>query len=77
MSLQGTARPEDLAALTKALDDRCRELGLKNGDAGREHLARRVMQLFETGTLSADDLKRELSRPILCRTPGKSPSEFP
>jgi hypothetical protein len=61
---QGTARPEDLATLTKALDDRCRELGLSNGDAGREELGRRVMHLFETDTLSADDLKRELSRSL-------------
>ena len=64
MSLQGTARPEDLATLARALDDRCRELGLSNGDAGREQLVRRVMQIFETGILSADDLKRELSRSL-------------
>ena len=64
MSLHGTACPEDLALLTKALDDRCRELGLANGDPGREQLGRRVMYLFETGTLSADDLKRALSQKI-------------
>jgi hypothetical protein len=62
MSLQGTVSPEDLATLTKVLDDRCRELGLANGDAGREQLARRVMYIFETGALSIDDLKRELSQ---------------
>jgi hypothetical protein len=62
MSLQGIARPEDLAMLTRVLDERCRQLGLANGDAGREQLARRVMYIFETGALSMDDLKRELSQ---------------
>ena len=65
MSLQGTACPEDLALLTKALDDRCRELGLANGDPGREQLGRRVMHLFETGTRSFDDLKRALSEKVV------------
>ena len=62
MAIEGTVSPEDLAALTKALDDRCRELGLANGDPGRERLGRRVMYLFESGALSADDLKRALSQ---------------
>ena len=69
MSLQATACPDDLALLTKALDDRCRELGLAYGDSGREQLARRVMYLFETGTLSVDDLTRELSQARLEQEP--------
>ena len=62
MAPQDTVSAEDLAALTKALDDRCRELGLANGDPGREQLGRRVMYPFETGALSAEDLKRALSQ---------------
>ncbi|TKB29698.1 MAG: hypothetical protein E5W81_33695 [Mesorhizobium sp.] len=65
MSLQGTACPADLAMLTKALDDRCRELGLADGDPGREVLGRRVMDLFASGQLSAEDLKLALSGEIL------------
>lgn len=64
MASENTVSAEDLAALTKALDDRCRELGLANGDPGREQLGRRVMHLFETGALSADDLKRVLSQTL-------------
>ena len=64
MAVTGNVSPEDLAALTKALDDRCRELGLANGDPGREQLGRRIMNLLETGALSADDLKRVLSQTL-------------
>jgi hypothetical protein len=64
MASEDTISPGDLAALTRALDDRCRELGLANGDPGREQLGRRVMHLFETGALTADDLKRILSQTL-------------
>ncbi|RJT27524.1 hypothetical protein D3227_35940 [Mesorhizobium waimense] len=56
--------PQRSSFTTKALDDRCRELGLANGDPGREQLGRRVMHLFETGTLTVDDLKRALHKPL-------------
>ncbi|MCP9230657.1 hypothetical protein NKJ72_11685 [Mesorhizobium sp. M0045] len=64
MSLQGVACPAELTMLTKALDARCRELGLADGDPGREVLGRRVMDLFESGQLSAEDLRLALSGEI-------------
>jgi hypothetical protein len=61
MSIGGTADPQQLAILTRVLDERCKEIGLTKDDPEREALAYRVMTLFQQGVLSVDDLKRALS----------------
>ena len=49
-----------LAALTKLLDDYSTELGIEGDISARDHLAARIMSLFNDGITNPEDIKRNL-----------------
>jgi hypothetical protein len=61
LPFEGIANPEQLAVLTKMLDDHCRNIGLAEGHPEREALAHRVMALFNNGILDIEDLTQALA----------------
>ena len=61
MPFEGIANPEQLAVLTRVLDDHCRNIGLAEDHPEREALAHRVMALFNNGILDIEDLKQALA----------------
>ncbi|GLS41584.1 hypothetical protein GCM10010869_71810 [Mesorhizobium tianshanense] len=60
MILQGIADAEQLATLTRILDDYCEQAGIEGSHPAREHLARRLIALFSGGIDSPDDIKMAL-----------------
>lgn len=60
MSFRGSADAEQLAALTRILDDYCEQAGMDGTHPAREHLARRLIALFSGGIDSPDDIKMAL-----------------
>jgi hypothetical protein len=61
LPFKGIANPEQLAVLTRVLDDHCRNIGLAEDHPERETLAHRVMALFNNGILDIEDLKQALA----------------
>ena len=45
MFYDGSADPQQLAMLTKVLNDYCSEAGIPDGHAAKEHFGRRLMSL--------------------------------
>ncbi len=62
MIFRGMADAEELATLTRILDDYCERAGIKGSHPAREHLARRLMALFRGGVDSPDDIKIAMDR---------------
>ena len=60
MTLRGIADAEQLATLTRILDDYCEQAGIEGSHPAREHLARRLIALFNGGIDSPDDLRMAL-----------------
>lgn len=60
MTSRGIVTPRQLAMLTDALDEFCRENGIRRGSPEHEEASLRVMALFERGISSAEDLARQL-----------------
>ena len=51
---------EQLATLTRILDDYCEQTGFEGSHPAREHLARRLFALFSGGIDSPDDIRMAL-----------------
>jgi hypothetical protein len=51
---------EQLATLTRILDDYCEQAGFEGSHPAREQLARRLFALFSGGIDSPDDIKMAL-----------------
>jgi hypothetical protein len=60
MTLRGIADAEQLATLTRILDDYCEQAGIEGSHPAREHLARRLIALFSGGIDSPDDIRMAL-----------------
>ncbi len=60
MTFRGSADAEQLAALTRILDEYCDQAGMDGTHPAREHLARRLIALFSGGIDSPDDIKMAL-----------------
>ena len=60
MSFRGSADAEQLATLTRILDDYCEQAGMEGTHPAREHLARRLIALFNGGIDSPDDIRMAL-----------------
>jgi hypothetical protein len=60
MTLRGIADAEQLATLTRILDDYCEQAGMEGSHPAREHLARRLIALFSGGIDSPDDIRMAL-----------------
>jgi hypothetical protein len=60
MTNRGMADAEQLATLTRILDDYCELAGMDGTHPAREHLARRLIALFSGGIDSPDDIKMAL-----------------
>jgi hypothetical protein len=61
MTGRGIADAEQLATLTRILDDYCEQAGIEGSHPAREHLARRLIALFSGGIDSPDDLRMALN----------------
>lgn len=60
MPFRDIADAEQLATLTRILDDYCEQTGIEGSHPAREHLARRLIALFQGGIDSPDDIKMAL-----------------
>ena len=60
MTLRGIADADQLATLTKILDDYSEQAGMEGSHPAREHLARRLIALFSGGIDSPDDIRMAL-----------------
>ena len=58
--LSGIADNEQLAKLTKLLEDYAKEVGVDADKAARDRLALRIMTLFNEGVVRPEDIRREL-----------------
>jgi hypothetical protein len=56
----GIADAEQLAELTKILDEYCENAGIKGDHPARERLARRIMSLFNDGIVDREQINRAL-----------------
>lgn len=67
MTISGVASPAQLAILSAALEEYCAEAGFAAADPMREDVARHLLDLFDRGIESLDELKAALraeARPI-------------
>ena len=65
-TLWGIADAEQLAALTKLIDEYSNEMGIHGDTAARDRLAHRVMDLFNEGVTTPEDIRQRLeSNPFL------------
>lgn len=60
MTFRGSVDAEQLATLTRILDDYCEQAGMPGTHPAREHLARRLIALFSGGIDSPDDIRMAL-----------------
>ena len=60
MMLSGIADAEQLAALTKLLDEYSREQGIAGDNAARDRLAVRIIDHFNNGVTRPEDIRRHL-----------------
>ena len=56
----GIANPAQLAELTQLIDDYSKEMGINSDNAARDRLATRVMDLFNEGFTTPEDIRRRL-----------------
>jgi hypothetical protein len=61
MPLSGIFGPEQLAMLSKVLDDYCTECGIERASSDHEYVGYRLMSLFDSGARTAEELKSALS----------------
>jgi hypothetical protein len=62
MTFRGSIDSDQLATLTRILDDYCEQSGIEGSHPAREHLARRFFALFSGGIDSPDDIKMSLDQ---------------
>ena len=55
----GVANPDQLAELTKLIEDYAMDMGINGDKAARDRLAARVMDLFNEG-VKPEDMRRRL-----------------
>ena len=60
MTFRGIADAQQLATLTRILDEYCEQAGMEGTHPAREHLARQLIALFSGGIDSPDDIKMAL-----------------
>jgi hypothetical protein len=60
MTMWGIADAEQLADLTKILDEYCEHAGIRGDHPARERLARRIMSLFNDGIVDRAEINRAL-----------------
>lgn len=60
MPFRNIADAEQLATLTRILDDYCEQAGMPGTHPAREHLARRLIALFQGGIDTPDDIRMAL-----------------
>jgi hypothetical protein len=60
MTYRGMADDQQLATLTRILDEYCEQAGIEGSHPAREHLARRLIALFTGGIDDPDYIKRDL-----------------
>lgn len=60
MPFRNMADAEQLATLTRILDEYCEQVGIEGSHPARERLARRLIALFRDGIDSPDDIKMAL-----------------
>jgi hypothetical protein len=60
MAFRGTADEMQLTTLTRILDDYCEQAGIQGSHPAREHLARRLMELFGRGVDNPDQVRMAL-----------------
>lgn len=51
---------EQLATLTRIMDEYCEQAGIAGSHPAREHLARRLIALFTGGIDNPDDIRKAL-----------------
>jgi len=51
---------EQLATLTRIMDEYCEQAGIEGSHPAREHLARRLIALFTAGIDNPDDIRKAL-----------------
>jgi hypothetical protein len=61
MPFQGTADSDQLATMTRALEDHCLRSGIPSGSPEHQDLASRVMFLFSSGITDLEELKKALA----------------
>ena len=60
MRLTGICNPEQLASLSKVLDDHCAKHGIEPFSSDYEDASYRVMSLFMNGAQTSEELKAAL-----------------
>jgi len=60
MTYRGAADDQQLATLTRILDEYCEQAGIEGSHPAREHLARRLIALFSGGIDSPVDIRMAL-----------------
>ena len=60
MTSWGIADAEQLAALTRLLDEYSKEIGIAGDKAARGRLAARIMGLFNDGITKPEEIRRNL-----------------
>ena len=60
MPLRGIVDPDELAVLSRTLEEYCAENGIGIDHPDREDIAHRIMALFTGGAVTVDELKRIL-----------------
>jgi hypothetical protein len=61
MSFRGVADSEQIAILTRVLDDYCREHGIEKGDPKREAFGCHIMAIFNSGLRRVDEIRATLA----------------
>ena len=61
MVFTGIADPDQLAALTMAVDEHCRECGIDLASEERDEIAHLVMTLFRNGASTSQELRAALA----------------
>ena len=60
MHYNGIVRPDQLAMMSKVLDDHCRDHGIRSGTSAHESTASMIVALYRHGYQTADDIKDAL-----------------
>jgi hypothetical protein len=61
MPFFGTADPDQLSILTRALDEHCQAIGIPPDSVERQNLASRLLALFSDGVTNLEELKKALA----------------
>ena len=60
MRFNGSASPDQLSVLHQIFEERCRAAGIEAGHPDHEALALRIMNLFESGIQSIEEIVASL-----------------